>query len=1225
MRLHALVLSLLLVPAGPAAAAPKPLQFPVRAHGAHVAAPAYAGEVVEIQLAPAEARAAWLHDRSPAIRSRIGVPALDRAALELGGVRFSPLFHGERPPAADSPGPDLSAFYIGHLPPGLDLERVLDRLSGLPGVVRAEPVAIMPLSAPKAVPNDSLWSNASWFYQQPSRRDIHAPEAWDLTTGDTSVVVGILDTGVLAYHPDLGGSVEGLPGQIYTNWVEAAGVAGVDDDANGKIDDVHGWDFVNLASPSVVAGEDWRDEDNDPSDFVAHGTAVAGVVGALTNNSIGITGTSWNVRIMPLRIGWAYSGSTLGNGEVRMDFVAAAIHYAARMKVDVINCSFGSLNDAGLDAAIDAATAAGVTIVTSAGNNGQPNYIATRREVISVASVGPGDALSGFSNRGPQVDLAAPGQAIATTWLAPRPSTVDSIAQRQGSYATPSGTSFSAPLVAGAAALLQARQIQTGQPRLDPLSVLLRLFDTADDIRTENPGLDGLYGAGRLNAARALNETWVSRALPLSGKVVGAAAVFRAATGEPRVVVACDDRSLLVLDGASLDTLWKVTLPFAPVASPAVGPIGQGMGIFVGLTTGRVAGYRDDGSPLPQWPKFAASSSMRGGTVVWDLDGDGPPEVLAGSDDGRVWAWHVNGDPVTGFPVQVSSNPGGTRPLAVSHDLQPRIAAATEDGTVSVIDAQGNVVVGPLNYPGIPSPPVFANVAGAPAVVFAEGDNLHALGYDGNERPGFPVTLAAPLPNRGEVAVGDIDMNGVDDLVIAGSAPFTVEVRDSTGASLSSLGWPASLPSAPMGSVVLGHLTGGGAPELMVPLGSGVIGLSSSAARLWGFPKPGSGGTFPTLIDLDDDGTTEVLAGSATDRLLFSYDAGAGSASSAAQPWPTYRGDFQRTGSARDRLGVPIVDLVAPGAVTDLTATIVGPNTVRLRWTASGDDGAAGRARGYDIRRSTAPLTEAAFPTASHAPSTRPSAPGARDSVDVVGLPEGFTYYFALRVVDDGGNAGAMSNVDSVSLQIVSPAAVTDLRITAVTDTSVTMAWTATGASGSVGRPDLYVVRASTAPIDDSNFNQAAYSRNVPPTVDAGGTETYFFRFLTPATRYWFALKAYNDSGFPSLISNVVDAQTHPGGPVRTSGIALAPGSNPSRVPASLYWQSSPGATGASEIRIFDLTGRRIRTLELGSAVGGKAQWDGNDEDGRRVPAGLYLMRLISGSQRVQSRIVLLP
>src|SRR5262249_20350110 len=157
----------------------------------------------------------------------------------------------------------------------------------LPEVVSATPIAILPLDA---VPNDSLWASSYWYYQ-PSRMDVHAPEAWDVTTGDTSVVVAIVDTGVNPYHPDVGGSVAGLSGQIYTNWAEVNGLPGVDDDGNGKIDDFHGWDFVALSNNSdVEPGEDWQDEDNDPNDFVAHGTGVAGMVGALTNNTIGVAG-----------------------------------------------------------------------------------------------------------------------------------------------------------------------------------------------------------------------------------------------------------------------------------------------------------------------------------------------------------------------------------------------------------------------------------------------------------------------------------------------------------------------------------------------------------------------------------------------------------------------------------------------------------------------------------------------------------------------------------------------------------------------------------------------------------------------------------------------------------------------------------------------------------------------------------------------------------------------
>jgi hypothetical protein len=547
---------------------------------------------------------------------------------------------------------------------------------------------------------------------------------------------------------------------------------------------------------------------------------------------------------------------------------------------------------------------------------------------------------------------------------------------------------------------------------------------------------------------------------------------------------------------------------------------------------------------------------------------------------------------------------------------------------VALLDGAGNVLTGwPVVFGGTPSAPVLATIQGVPAVIVAERDNLHALGFDGLERPGFPVALVSALPPRAEVAIGDVDQNGVADLVIGGSLPAQLDVRDSTGASLASLGWPRALTSGVVGSPVLGHVTGGGAPEAMALLGTGLAAFTYDAGSLFEFPKPGGGGTFPTLADLEGDGTTEVLAGSTLDSLLFVYDAGTGSAAADPQPWPTFRGDVQRTGSALGRQAAPVVDRSAPGGVADLVATALGGGGARLRWTAPGDDAASGTPHAVDARRSLAPIDAGNFTTATALVAGPPAVGGSPDSLDVSGLQEGVTYYFALRAVDEIGNQGPISNVVSLVLNVVSPAAVSDVRALSATDTSVALAWTATGEDGQVGRPDLYVVRAATAPITEANFLQAPYVRTVPATVDAGGTEALDFRFLDPATRYWFALKAFDSAGNGSPLSNVVVAQTKVGGPLDyRDGIALAPGSNPSRVPASFYWQSAPEALGQrQEIRIHDPMGRLVRTLDLGQEVGGVAQWDGRDDDGHRVPAGLYLVRLASGPRHTHTRLVLLP
>jgi subtilisin family serine protease len=179
----------------------------------------------------------------------------------------------------------------------------------------------------RQIPNDSLFARSWWYYDAANRHDIHAPEAWDITTGDPSVLVAIMDTGVLSAHPDLGGTLPGSSGQIFTNEAEAHGFDFLDDDDNGYIDDAHGWDFVALAGPDdATAGEDWQNEDNDPNDFAGHGTAVAGLVAAMTNNTIGAAGTSWHASLLPLRVGYSAPGASLGAVEMR--FVIPAMLYA---------------------------------------------------------------------------------------------------------------------------------------------------------------------------------------------------------------------------------------------------------------------------------------------------------------------------------------------------------------------------------------------------------------------------------------------------------------------------------------------------------------------------------------------------------------------------------------------------------------------------------------------------------------------------------------------------------------------------------------------------------------------------------------------------------------------------------------------------------------------------------------------------------------------------------
>ena len=296
--------------------------------------------------------------------------------------------------------------------------------------------------------------------------DINALEAWEISTGSSEVVVGVIDTGIDYTHPD-------LVDNIWTNPGEIAG-DGIDNDGNGYIDDIHGWDFVN--------------DDNDPIDDQGHGTHVAGTIGAVGNNDLGVVGVSQDVSLLALK----FLGSS-GFGD--LTDAIEAVEYANGLKdlgtnLVMTNNSWGGGGfSAGLQQAIENALDRDILFVAAAGNSATDSisYPAAYEfdNVISVAATDRIDQLAGFSNFSPDwVDLAAPGVDVLST-------------QPNNSYAVFSGTSMASPHVAGALALLAA-----SEPDLTALELRERLLESVDFL----PQLDGVVAtAGRLNANSLLD------------------------------------------------------------------------------------------------------------------------------------------------------------------------------------------------------------------------------------------------------------------------------------------------------------------------------------------------------------------------------------------------------------------------------------------------------------------------------------------------------------------------------------------------------------------------------------------------------------------------------------------------------------------------------------------------------------------------------------------------
>jgi hypothetical protein len=295
--------------------------------------------------------------------------------------------------------------------------------------------------------------------------DIDALEAHALSEGSSEVVVGVIDSGIDYGHPDLAAN-------IWSNASEAGGIAGVDDDGNGFVDDVRGWDFAN--------------DDADPMDDHGHGTHVAGTIAAVGDNGIAVRGVAPRVRLLPLKFLAANGSGSTADAIAAIDYAAGLRTATGARVVRITNNSWGGgRKSSALELSI---LNAGALFVAAAGNSGSStkSYPAgyAGNHILSVAASDAADARASFSNYGTSwVDIAAPGVNILSTY--PSAGTTSM-----------SGTSMASPHAAGVAALVLSRE-----PALDAVALRARLLATADPL----PAWSGLVECGgRLNAARAI-------------------------------------------------------------------------------------------------------------------------------------------------------------------------------------------------------------------------------------------------------------------------------------------------------------------------------------------------------------------------------------------------------------------------------------------------------------------------------------------------------------------------------------------------------------------------------------------------------------------------------------------------------------------------------------------------------------------------------------------------
>lgn len=326
---------------------------------------------------------------------------------------------------------------------------------------------------------------------------ISAPTAWDYTTGSPNVIIAILDSGVFAGHPDL--------------------------------------------TDKIVPGWNTYDNTADTSDVYGHGTAVAGAAAASTHNGVGVASVAWGCRIMPMRVtdtsGYGYSSA-----------ISAALTWAADHGARVANISFKMSTSTTVKTAAQYFASKGGVVCVSAGNDATFTTAADNPYVLTVTASQSGDTLATFTSTGNNTDLAAPGVSVYTT-------------NRSGGYSFGSGTSFSAPIVAGAAAL-----VISVAPQLSSSEVMDVLKRSADDFGPA--GWDAGWGAGRLNVGRALASLGASA--DTQPPTVDFLSPVADATVQGPVTVqvaASDDRGVasvsLAVDGALLGTDCELPYEFA--------------------------------------------------------------------------------------------------------------------------------------------------------------------------------------------------------------------------------------------------------------------------------------------------------------------------------------------------------------------------------------------------------------------------------------------------------------------------------------------------------------------------------------------------------------------------------------------------------------------------------------------------------------------------------------
>jgi len=771
------------------------------------------------------------------------------------------------------------------------------------------------------VPNDPYYSSSgSWgqsFNDLWGLQKINAASAWDTTTGSSSVVAAVIDTGVDRTHADIANNVWTNPGEsgttqsgdrCWTGTPQSKTTNSCDDDNNGFIDDVYGWNFLNNTNNTL--------DDN------GHGTHVAGTIAGVGNNATGIVGVSWSTKIMPLKFLDSSGNGSLSEG-------ALALQYAADNGAKVTNNSWSCPCSSSIaDDAIKYEHDRNVTTVVAAGNNAGnalDNSPANSDYAITVGATDSDDAIASFSNTGSRVDVTAPGVGILSLKSSLASLTCTGGAVVNTNYCHISGTSMATPHVTGLASLLLAVNSS-----LTPEQIRQILRSTSQDLGTA--GRDNTFGYGRIKAdssvAAASSPTVLAPVItsPSSRSTMGGQVSFTGTANGSNF----SSYKLEAGAGRSPTSWATLTTSSTPVTAGSLysfdtRTISDGSYTFrLTATTGSGSSYEysifdvtvdnfDDSLATPL-------NIMAIGTV----DVQGVANVKNGSTfDHYIVEWGAGAAPSSYSTTGVTLAGGGltavttSGPLATINtssftDQQPytiRLTVYSSSGTSSSITStaytESKLASGwPKYIPHVscfdetPSSPdcdtpgaLFADLDGdgqKEVIIPTNSNKVYAFHKDGSAVSGWPVTVTSGDYFQLEPTAADLDGDLLPEVILAANTTTPGRTRLYVIKSDGTLypGWPNPIFTWLAGedpNVSVADLNGDGKPELVaitsVPTlaGAQLHAYHLDGTEITGFPKSLSPTGVrhiiepPTIADLDGDGHPEIIYAEYNNVFVYNY------------------------------------------------------------------------------------------------------------------------------------------------------------------------------------------------------------------------------------------------------------------------------------------------------------------------------------------------------------------